>query len=197
MAPLTAAERMAVTRARRRGEMAAAPTCKVCGVPIKNSGNGRAFHAGLCYTHWKDTPDAKKYTSEQRKLKRDAKNGPTMFRYWACRPGQEDIKIGPFNRMRLAVSSTYVGKNKPRGKLWIVWSDDIVTEHENVKQVNIGKKSIDPETGKPGLEKEEWRYRGRIIDGFDEYVQRSKNEDPITERFSNQGHEDEYLLNDR
>ena len=178
---LTAAERMARTRARRRGEEPPATKCSVCGKDIKNSGNGKAFRAGLCYEHWKDTEEGIQYSRDQRRLKRERLKGPIPFRYFGAQPNQENLPEGPFNRMRLAISSTYVGKGKPRGKLWIVWSDDVVTEHDDVTQKLVG--TID-------------RNSGVVVDRSD-LALIARTEDALTERIRHYGHSEIYLLNDR
>lgn len=176
--PLTAAERMARSRARSRGELPPQPTCKVCGKPIKDSGNSRAFNAGLCYQHWKETEDGKAFLLEQRRLRKEKQSGPRPFRYFGAPPGEEAWPEGPFNRMRLAISSTYVGKGKPRGKLWIVWSDDVVTEHLEVKQSDVGTIT---------------REDGSEVDRSD-LTQLAKTTEALTERVRHHGHGDVYLV---
>lgn len=133
---LTAAERMARTRARRRGELETY-SCHSCGKMLKPSGTGRAMAEGLCFACWAGTPDGKKFLADQRQLRRTRNEAPKPYRYFGAPPGEE-MPEGPFNRMRLAVSSAYIGKGKPRGKVWIVWTDDVVTEHMNVRQADVG-----------------------------------------------------------
>jgi len=176
--PLTPAERMARTRARRRGEVAPQPTCSVCGKPIKDSGNGRAFASGLCHRHWLESDAGKAFVADQRRLRREAKTGPKPFRYFGAPPGEEAWPEGPFNRLRLAVSSSYIGKGKPRGKVWIVWSDDVVTEHEGVTQAHVGVITRDD---------------GIAVDRSDLAAQ-ARQVDALTERVRHYGHADIYLV---
>lgn len=169
---------MARTRARRRGEIEPQATCSVCGKPIKDSGSGRALAAGLCYQHWLESPDGKAFSAESRRLRREQKTGPTPFRYFGAPPGEEAWPEGPFNRMRLAISSSYTGKGKPRGKVWIVWSDDMVTEHNHVKQADVG--SI---TREDGVE----------VDRSD-LTELARNTPALTARVRHYGHSDTYLV---
>lgn len=175
---LTAAQRMARTRARRKGELEAQPTCSVCGKAIKDSGNGRAFAAGLCFQHWQESDEGKKYAAEARKVRREKMTGPTPFRYFGAPPGEEAWPEGPFNRIRLAISSSYMGKGKPRGKIWIVWSDDAVTVHVDVRQCDVGTITRDD-----GVE----------VDRSD-LAELAKSIPALTDRVRHYGHTDIYLV---
>ena len=174
----TAAERMAESRARAKGEAPALPKCRICGKPIKDSGTGRAMAAGLCCMHWSTSPEGKAYLAEARRLKRNSQKGPTPFRYYGALPGEDAFPEGPFNRMRLAVSSSYAGKGKPRGKIWIVWSDDVVTEHTEVRQTDVGSITRDD-----GVE----------VDRSD-LAAMARNTPALTERVRHYGHGDIYLV---
>lgn len=176
--PKTAAERMAESRARKKGLLPELPTCSVCGKPLKDSGKGRAFEAGLCFKHWAESDEGKKYLNDARKLRREQEAGPTPFRYFGCFPGEEALPEGPFNRMRLGVSSTYPGKGKKRGTLFIVWSDDVVTAHYNVRQADVGSVI---------------REDGEEVDRSD-LAQMAKDFPALTERITRYGHGDVFLV---
>lgn len=177
--PKTATQRMADTRARRRGEAPEVPHCPSCGKKMKATGKGRAKEmSGLCYTCWSKTPDGITYQSAQRALRRTRKKAPSPFRYFGAIPGQEAWPEGPFNRMRLAVSSCYPGKGKPRGSIWVVWSDDVVTKHDNVRQADVGK--VTRETGTVV-------YR-------DDLTAIARDFPALKERSRHHGHSDIYLV---
>ena len=169
---------MAKTRARRRGELEPVRTCAVCGKILKPTSIGRAFEQSLCFQHWAETEEGKNYLKQRRSQRRLAKIGPQPFRYFGCPHGEEGWPEGPFNRMRLAVSSTYAGKNKPRGTLFIVWSDDTVTAHHGIRQSDVG--TIE-------------RRAGDEVDRSDlAYLARSS--EALTERVRHYGHTDVYLV---
>lgn len=172
----TAAERMEISRARRRGEIPLPPSCSVCGKPLKDSGAGRAMAAGLCHTHWQETPEGKAFALERRRLRREAQIGPRPWRYFGAIPGEPEE--GPFNRLRLAVSSSYAGKGKPRGTVWIVWSDGVVTEHTGIRQADVG---------------EPLRDAGAQVDRSDLYAM-ARDIPAMTERVRHYGHGDVYLI---
>lgn len=169
---------MARSRARKRGELPQQETCSVCGKPIKDSGSSRAFAAGLCYKHWVESEEGKKYLADSRRLRRDRRRGPTPYRYFGALPGEEAWPEGPFNRIRLAISSCYAGKGKPRGTIFIIWSDDIVTQHFDVKQQDVGSITRDD-----GIE----------VDRSD-LVDIAKSMPALTERIRHYGHGDVYLV---
>lgn len=169
---------MARSRARKRGELEALQACSVCGKQIKDSGTGRALAAGLCYEHWAASDEGKAYAAEARKLRRLSKDGPAPFRYFGSPPGEEAWPEGPFNRLRLAVSSAYTGKGKPRGLVWIVWTDDVVTVHHDVKQADVGSVT---------------REDGAEVDRSD-LAQLARNTEALTERVRHFGHSDTYLV---
>ncbi len=169
---------MAESRARKRGLIPDMPTCSVCGAPLKDSGKGKAYAAGLCFKHWAESEEGKKYLNDTRKLRRAELSGPTPFRYFGCFPGEEAFPEGPFNRMRLAVSSTYAGKGKPRGTLFVVWNDDVVTAHYGVRQADVGTVSRDD---------------GEEVDRSD-LAQMAREYPALTERVRRYGHGDVYLV---
>jgi len=132
----TAAERMADTRARRRGAIPSPAPCEGCGAPLKPSGVGRSAASGLCWRCWSASPEGRQFALDARRLRRErAAGGPRALRYFGAVPDGEPE--GPFNRLRLAVSSAYAGKGKPRGLVWVVWSDGSVTEHADVRQADV------------------------------------------------------------
>ena len=176
--PQTAAERMAKTRARRRGELEDLKTCKVCDKKLKPTSIGRAYEESLCFAHWAETDEGKEHLKHKRSLRRQQASGPVAFRYFGCLPGEDGWPEGPFNRMRLAVSSTYSGKNKPRGTLFVVWSDDVVTAHQGVRQSDVG--TID-------------RADGEEVDRSD-LAQMARSMEALTERVRHYGHSDVYLV---
>lgn len=176
--PQSAAERMAKTRARRRGELEDLKTCTVCGKKLKPTSIGRAYEEGLCFAHWAETVDGKEHLKQKRSLRRQQALGPTAFRYFGCLPGEDGWPEGPFNRMRLAVSSSYSGKNKPRGTVFVVWSDDVVTAHHGVRQSDVG--SIN-------------RADGEEVDRSD-LARMARSMPPLTERVRHYGHSDVYLV---
>lgn len=176
--PTSAAERMAKTRARRRGELEAVRKCTVCGKILKPTSIGRAYDMNLCFQHWAETEEGKNYLKQRRSQRRLAKIGPQPFRYFGCPYGEDGWPEGPFNRMRLAVSSTYAGKGKPRGTLFIVWSDDTVTAHRGIRQSDVGtiERRADDEVDRSDLA----------------YLARSS--EALTERVRHYGHTDVYLV---
>ena len=174
----SAAERMRESRARARGELPALKRCSVCGVVLKPTGSGRGYEAGLCFKHWSQSDEGKKYLRESRQLRRAANTAPTPFRYFGALLGEEAYPEGPFNRMRLGISSTYAGKNKPRGTLFIVWSDDVVTVHHEVRQSDVGAVS---------------REDGEEVDRSD-LAHMARTMPPLTERTRHHGHGDVYLV---
>lgn len=174
----TAAERMADSRARQRGEKPALAVCKVCGKPLKATGAGRAAEMGLCHEHWKETPEGKAFLKSQRQLRRAKRDGPRPWRYFGALPDGDAYPEGPFNRLRLAVSSSYAGKGKERGKVWIVWTDDVVTCHEGIRQVDVGKVE---------------RNSADEVERSD-LVLMARNTEALTERVRHYGHGDVYLV---
>ena len=174
----TAAERMAKSRARRRGELEPLRACKVCGKQLKPTSIGKAYEETLCFIHWSETDQGKEYLKQKRSQRRTQSQAPQPFRYFGCLPGEEAWPEGPFNRMRLAVSSCYAGKNKPRGLLFIVWTDDVVTVHHDVKQADVG--SIN-------------RADGEEVERSD-LAQMARTMDALTERLRHYGHSDVYLV---
>lgn len=169
---------MARSRARKRGDLPAQETCSVCGKPIRDTGASRAFDAGLCYRHWTESEDGKRFLAESRRLRREKRRGPTPFRYFGCLPGEDAWPEGPFNRIRLAISSSYAGKNQPRGTIFIVWSDDVVTQHFEVKQQDVGAIT---------------REDGQEVDRSD-LADLARSMPALTERVRHYGHGDVYLV---
>lgn len=169
---------MAKTRARRRGELEDVKTCKVCGKKLKPTSVGQAYEVSLCFHHWAQTDEGKEHLKFKRNKRRQAATGPSPFRYFGCLPGEDGWPEGPFNRMRLAISSTYSGKNRERGTLFVVWSDDVVTEHHGVRQSDVG--AID-------------RADGEEVDRSD-LAQMARTMPPLTERVRHYGHSDTYLV---
>lgn len=169
---------MAKSRARKRGEMEAVRLCKICGKKLKPTSIGFAVQQSLCFEHWALTDEGKAYLKEKRALRRMQSKAPQMFRYFGCLPGEEGFPEGPFNRMRLAVSSAYAGKNKPRGTLFIVWSDDAVTAHKGIKQADVGSIS---------------RTEELLVDRSD-LAHMARTMEPLTERVRHYGHTDVYLV---
>ena len=169
---------MAESRARKRGEIPDLPRCRLCGKLIKDSGTGRALAAGLCFKHWQESEEGKTYAAEARKLRRQKQTGPKPFRYFGSLPDEDAWPEGPFNRMRLAISSSYAGKGKQRGKIWIVWTDDVVTEHVEVRQADVGAIT---------------REDGVEVDRSD-LTAMAKNTPALTERIRHYGHSDVYLV---
>lgn len=169
---------MAKSRARRRGELDDLRFCTVCGKKLKPTSSGEAFRQSLCFEHWALTDEGKEVLRQRRKLRRAQGKGPQMFRYFGCLSGEEGWPEGPFNRMRLAISSTYLGKNKPRGTLFVVWTDDSVTAHPGVRQSDVGSIRHTPD---------------KIVDRSD-LAQMARELEPLTERVRHYGHSDVYLV---
>lgn len=169
---------MAESRARARGELPPLKTCSVCGKTLKPTGKGHAYEEGLCFAHWAATDGGKAFLKEQRTLRRAKAAGPTPYRYFGCLPGDEAYPEGPFNRMRLGVSSTYAGKGKKRGTLFIVWSDDVVTAHYDVRQADVGAVN---------------REDGEEVDRSD-LAQMARSMPAMQERTRHYGHGDVYLV---
>lgn len=169
---------MAKSRARRRGELDDLRVCTVCGKKLKPTSIGAAYEQHLCFEHWALTPEGKEALKQKRAARGSKTKEAKPFRYFGCLPGEEAWPEGPFNRMRLAVSSTYEAKNKPRGTLFIVWSDDTVTAHRNVKQADVG--SVEKSAGEE-VNRSDLALMARTMDG-------------LTERVRRYGHSDVYLV---
>lgn len=169
---------MAKSRARRRGELEPTRNCTVCDKKLKPTSVGIAYERSLCFEHWALTEEGKAALKEKRARRRTLKKGPQMFRYFGSLPGEEGWPEGPFNRMRLAISSSYAGKNKPRGTLFIVWSDDVVTAHAGIRQADVG--SIE-------------RLEADMVDRSD-LAHMARTMEPLTERVRHYGHTDVYLV---
>lgn len=169
---------MAKSRARQRGELEPMRSCKVCGKQLKPTSIGKAYESSLCFLHWSETDEGKDYLKQKRAARRSQKKGPQPFRYFGCLPGEEGWPEGPFNRMRLAISSSYAGKKRPRGSLFIIWTDDVVTLHRDVKQADVGAISRDD---------------GEEIDRSD-LAQMARSTEALTERLRHYGHSDVYLV---
>jgi hypothetical protein len=176
--PQSAAERMAKSRARRRGELEPIKVCSVCGRSLKPSSVGQAYDEDLCFAHWALTEAGKEYLKGKRNERRNKAKPPSPFRYFGALPGEDAWPEGPFNRMRLAVSSTYAGKGQQRGTLFIVWTDDVVTAHHDVRQSDVG---------------EVRREDGVMIDRSD-LAQMARQTAALTERVRRYGHSDVYLV---
>jgi hypothetical protein len=132
----TAAERMADSRARRRGQLPPPALCEGCGAPLKPSGVGRSAASGLCWRCWAATAEGRQFALDSRRIRREkAAGGPRPHRYFGAVPDGDPE--GPFNRLRLAISSAYAGKGRPRGVVWVVWSDGSVTEHHEIRQADV------------------------------------------------------------
>lgn len=169
---------MAESRARAKGELPPLPTCKVCGTLIKDSGARRALAAGLCFKHWAESEEGLEFLKEQRRLRRQRTTGPRPYRYFGALPGEDAYPEGPFNRMRLAISSAYAGKGKERGMIFIVWTDEVVTQHAGVRQADVG--TI---TREDGIE----------VDRSD-LAALARDTDALTERVRHYGHGDIYIV---
>ena len=174
----SASERMASSRARRRGDLPPAPVCSVCGKALKKSGVGRSLQAGLCHDHWRVSEEGKAFLLEQKRIRREKTNSPVAWRYFGAIPGGEAYPEGPFNRLRLAVSSNYAGRGEPRGACWIVWSDGVVTEHRGLRQVDVG-----------GIT----RRHGEEVNRSD-LVALARSMKPLVERVRHYGHGDIYIV---
>tara|TARA_B100000035_G_scaffold254665_1_gene224241 strand:- start:377 stop:886 length:510 start_codon:yes stop_codon:yes gene_type:complete len=169
---------MADARARKKGELPPILHCSICNKPLKPTSQGKAYAAGLCFYHWSQTDEGKRDLKEKRNRRRSQGKAPTPFRYFGSLPGEEGWPEGPFNRIRLAVSSTYAGRNKPRGPLFIIWSDDQVTRHEGIKQADVA-----------GIKQSD----GEIVDRSD-LTLLAKTTDPLVERVRHYGKGDTYLV---
>ena len=172
------AQRMAESRARKRGDLPPVRTCSICQKMLKPTGKGKAYEAGLCFRHWAETPEGKEDLRIQRSMRRLRKSSATPFRYFGSLPEQDAFPEGPFNRMRLAISSTYTGKGQPRGTLFIVWSDDVVTAHYNIRQADVGSIA---------------REDGEEVDRSDLALMAHQTP-ALTERIRHYGHGDIYLV---
>jgi len=170
---------MASTRKGGLGDRPLVPVCSVCGKTLKRSGVGRSLQAGLCHEHWRVSEEGKAFLLEQKRLNREKTNGPVAWRYFGAIPGGEAYPEGPFNRLRLAVSSSYAGKGQPRGTCWIVWSDGVVTEHRGLRQTDVG-----------GITS---RSHGKEVDRSD-LVVLARTREPLVERVRHYGHGDIYLV---
>ena len=169
---------MAESRARRKGELPPVATCKVCGKKLKPTSLGVASQSGLCFKHWALTDEGKQALKEKRAQRLSSSKEARPFRYFGALPGEEGWPEGPFNRIRLAVSSTYAGRNRDRGPLFIVWTDDEVTRHEGLRQSDVG-----------GITK----GNGEVVNRSD-LTLIAKTYPALTERVRHFGHGDVYLV---
>ena len=174
----TPKDRMQEPRLRAAGKLPPLKTCKACGKKLRATGVGRAYELSLCYKHYQESEEGKRYAAEKRKLGRQSESGVRAFRYFGCLPGGDAWPEGPFNRIRLAVSSTYEGKGKERGHLFIVWTDDSVTQHTGIRQSDVA-----------GIKQED----GQLVDRSD-LAELARTMTALTERVRHYGHGDTYLV---
>ena len=133
--PTTSTERMRLKKLRDQGKADPVKTCSVCGKTLKKgaSGASKAWHAGLCYEHWKQTDEAKQ-ERRAKKLKQE---------FWG---------IGYFSGEPLAFHPSIKKAMKAAGRdeVYVVWNDGRVTIHCDLTfRTSVG---LTPESGDQMLE---------------------------------------------
>lgn len=143
--PTTSTERMRLARLRKQGVADPIKTCSVCGKALKRgAGQNLAWNAGLCYTHWLETPEGK-----QNRRKSQIKNkiwGVAFF-------GGEHPEH--FTRIKAALKASFATgqENYP---VFVVWSDGRVTMHPGL----TSRKAV-------GLKPEDG---DEMLEGFEEFI---------------------------
>lgn len=135
--PTTSTERMRLKKLRDSGEAPPVKTCSVCGKKLKQgAGSNRAWEAGLCWDHWKQTDEGRVTRRRQGLAKREGVWGVAFF-------GGEDLR--PYTNMRGALSASVQKGGRDNHPVFVVWNTGIVTCHSGL----TARKSVglQPEDG--------------------------------------------------
>lgn len=117
--PTTSTERMRLKKLRDLGQAPPIKTCSVCGKTLKEgAGSNRAWKAGLCWQHWRQTEEGK-ITRRRAGLAQDR----WAVYYFAG----EDLQ--PFSNIKKALSASKNKGGRENHPVYVVWSDGIVTSH--------------------------------------------------------------------
>lgn len=146
--PTTSTDRMRAARLRAKGEAPALKKCSVCGKILKpGAGSGKAYAAGLCWAHWKVTPEGRKERQRQN-LTQDV----WRVGYFGCQPGEEPEFQ---STMRKALKASFVDRTLTRNNpIWVVWSDGSVTIHHGLSAgTALG---VTPDDGDHVIDDAEW-----------------------------------------
>ena len=115
---------MRLKKARERGEAPPLKTCTQCGKKLKmGAGSNRAWEAGLCWEHWRQTDEGKVTRRRQGLAKREGVWGVAFF-------GGEEVK--PFSNMRAALKASVNKGGRDNLPVFVVWSSGIVTCHNGL-----------------------------------------------------------------
>lgn len=116
---------MRAKRQRELGEAPALKQCSVCGKTLKrNAGSGKAYAAGLCWQHWKETTEGRLERRRQG-LKRDI----FPVAYFGSQPGEEPHLE---RSMRKALSASVTRRGEPNEPVFICWSTGLITCHHGL-----------------------------------------------------------------
>lgn len=117
--PTTSTERMRLKRERELGNAPPVKTCAACGKKLKQgAGSNRAYDAGLCWEHWRQSPEGK---IERRK------SSLVSEKWGVCYFGGE--KLVPHTSLRAALSESVRKGGRENLPIFVVWSDGTVTMH--------------------------------------------------------------------
>jgi len=138
--PTTSTERMRIKALRDRGVLPPVPNCTHpgCNRQLKfGAGHNKAFAAGLCWEHWRE--------SEEGRLARREQN--LLTENWAVSyfSAQGDGPIERHPDVRAAIGKAYFGKGKPRNPVYVVWRDGTVTVYADLSV--RAAKGLTPEQG--------------------------------------------------
>ncbi|QNJ25900.1 hypothetical protein SynSYN20_01573 [Synechococcus sp. SYN20] len=135
---------MRLKKLRDKGEAAPVKTCSVCGQRLKKgAGANRAYDMGLCYTHWRQTPEGKAV-----RRAKQIKSEVWGIWYYGGEPAEGFASL----RKALTASVQVGAENHP---VFVVWSDGRVTVHFAL--THRASRGLVPEEG------------DEIVDGFEEF----------------------------
>lgn len=125
---------------RDAGELPELKKCSVCGRTLKpGSGSGKAYAAGLCWQHWRQTDEGKlvrRRTSLAQKW--------WAVAYFSKKPDEEEWT--QFARIKHAITNAYVDRSLSRnGPIVVVWNCGKVTMHWEVAQARSHE--VTPDAG--------------------------------------------------
>ncbi len=122
---------MRLKRMREKGLAPPVATCKVCGNPLKyGAGTGRAYELGLCFEHFRETPEGVLFEAQRRPAPKQAVRGAG---YWSAKPGGQLLK---HQRLRAAIGYAFVSRTGGNGPVYVLWSNGQVTEHRGLSAFN-------------------------------------------------------------
>lgn len=148
--PTSSTERMRAKRARELGLAPPLKTCSVCGKQLKEgSGSGKAYAAGLCWEHWRES-QAGKVERRRQNLRSDVWAAAYIV---SCTDKTAAIY---FPNARAAISAA-----KNAGKDCIIavcWSNGDVTVHPGLTSKNCA--GLTPDDGDPVLSEDiDWFHK--------------------------------------